>query len=421
LAEHVKEDVVVASTMDLMGWLRKHLEAADTDLLREMVLGFVQALMSAEADALCGASLGERSADRVNQRNGYRERRLDTRVGTLELAIPKLRAGSYYPEWLLEPRRRAERALVAVVAECYVRGISTRRVEGLVQTLGIQSLSKSQVSELAKSLDGEVTAFRGRPLDAGPYPYVWVDALAVRCREQGRIVNVACVLATGVGADGHREILGVDVLTSEDGAGWTSFLRGLVARGLSGVELVVSDAHQGLKQAIAAVLPGAGWQRCRTHFMRNLLCRVPKSAQGLVATLVRSIFAQPDAGSTLAQHARIVEQLEDRFPAAAELLADAAEELLAFTAFPKEHWRQIWSNNPQERLNKELRRRTDVVGIFPNRAAVLRLVGAVLAEQHDEWAVARRYMSAESLAKTHIRVIDGESEQEEVKELAAAG
>ena len=414
---------MVASTMDLLGWLRKHLEAADTDLLREMVLGFVQALMSAEADAACGAMLGERSAERVNQRNGYRPRRLDTRVGTLELAIPKLRHGSSYPDWLLEPRRRAERALVAVVAECYVRGVSTRRVEGLVETLGIQGLPKSQVSELAGSLDGEVAAFRSRALDAGPYPYVWVDALAVKCREAGRIVNVACVLATGVNADGHREILGVDVFTTEDGAGWTSFLRSLVARGLWGVELVISDAHQGLKQAIAAVLPGASWQRCRTHFMRNLLCRVPKSAQGLVATLVRTVFAQPDAVSTHAQHARIVEQLQDRFPAAAELLADAAADLLAFTAFPKEHWRQSWSNNPQERLNKELRRRTDVVGIFPNRAAVLRLIGAVLAEQHDEWAVTRRYMSAESLAKTRIAVIDGdgEPEREEVKELAAAG
>ena len=256
---------MVASTMDLLSWLRKHLEAGDTDLLREMVLGFVQALMSAEADAACGAPLGERSADRVNQRNGYRERRLDTRVGTLELAIPKLRQGSYYPEWLLEPRRRAERALVQVVAECYVRGVSTRRVEGLVATLGIQSLSKSQVSELAKTLDGDVAAFRTRPLDAGPYAYVWVDALAVKCREAGRIVNVACVVATGVNVDGHREILGVEVLTSEDGAGWTSFLRDLVARGLSGVALVISDAHAGLKEAIAAVLPGSSWQRCRTH------------------------------------------------------------------------------------------------------------------------------------------------------------
>jgi putative transposase len=423
LAEHVEEVAVVASTMDLLGWLRKHLEEADTDLLRSMVLGFVQALMGAEADALCGAPLGERSADRVNQRNGYRPRRLDTRVGTMELAIPKLRQGSYFPDWLLEPRRRAERALVAVVAECYVRGVSTRRVEGLVETLGIQSLSKSQVSELARSLDGEVAAFRTRPLDAGGYPYVWLDALAVKCREHGRIVNIAAVVATGVNAEGHREILGVDVLTTEDGAGWTAFLRDLVARGLGGVQLVVSDAHAGLREAVAAVLPGASWQRCRTHFIRNLLTRVPKSAQGLVATLVRSVFAQPDAASTLAQHARVVEQLQERFPAAVDLLADAAGELLAFTAFPKEHWRQIWSNNPQERLNKELRRRTDVVGIFPNRDAVVRLVGAVLAEQHDEWAVARRYMSAESLAKTRVRVIDGQGEPdlEEVKQLPAAG
>jgi putative transposase len=411
---------VVASTMDPLAWLRKHLEQADADLLRELVATFIQALMGAEADALCGAGLGERSPERVNRRNGYRPRRLDTRVGTLELQIPKLRAGSYFPDWLLEPRRRAERALVQVVAECYVRGVSTRRVEGLVQTLGIEGISKSQVSELAKTLDAEVAAFRTRPLDAGPYVYVWVDALSQRCREAGRIVNVATVIATGVSADGHREVLGVDVLTTEDGAGWTAFLRDLVARGLAGVELVVSDAHQGLKQAIAAVLPGASWQRCRTHFLRNLLTRVPKSAQGLVATLVRTMFAQPDAASTLAQLARVVEQLQDRFPAAAELLADAAGDLLAFTAFPKEHWRQIWSNNPQERLNRELRRRTEVVGIFPNREAVIRLVGAVLAEQHDEWAVARRYMSAESLAKARMRVIDDERE-EEPRELAATG
>jgi putative transposase len=249
---------------------------------------------------------------------------------------------------------------------------------------------------------------------------VWLDALSIKCREAGRIVNVAAVIATGVGANGYREILGVDVLTTEDGAGWTSFLRDLVARGLQGVQLVISDAHRGLVEAVAAVLAGSSWQRCRTHFMRNLLCRVPRSAQGLVATLVRTVFAQPDAASTHAQHARIVEQLQDRFPAAAELLVDAAADLLAFTGFPKEHWRQIWSNNPQERLNKELRRRTDVVGIFPNRAAVLRLLGAVLAEQHDEWQIARRYMSAESLAKTRISVLDGERE-EEPKELAAAG
>jgi putative transposase len=251
---------------------------------------------------------------------------------------------------------------------------------------------------------------------------VWLDALAVNCREAGRIVNIACVVATGVNAQGYREILGVDVLTTEDGAGWTAFLRDLVARGLGGVELVVSDAHAGLREAIAAVLPGASWQRCRT-MPCAICCAGCPSRPRAGRHPVRSIFAQPDAASTHAQHARVVEQLTERFPAAAELLADAAADLLAFTAFPKEHWRQIWSNNPQERLNKELRRRTDVVGIFPNRAAVLRLVGAVLGEQHDEWQVARRYMSAESLAKTRIRVIDGDGDaaREEVKELAAAG
>jgi putative transposase len=390
---------VVSNKMELVPWLRNQLENEDGDLLAEMLRTFVNQLMGAEADALCGAGYGERSPERVNSRNGYRAREFDTRVGTIELAIPKLREGSYYPDWLLQARRRAEKALVAVVAQCYVEGVSTRRVDDIVRAMGIDGISKSQVSVLAKTLDAEVEAFRNRPLDVGPYTYVLVDALTQRVREEGRIVNVACVLATGVNADGHREVLGVDVFTTEDGAGWTAFLRGLVARGLSGVKLVVSDAHEGLKAAIAAVLPGASWQRCRTHFMRNLLSRVPRSSQSMVATLVRSIFEQPDATQVWEQHARVVDQLAERFPAAAELLIDAGPDLLAFTAFPKEHWKQIWSNNPQERLNKELRRRTDVVGIFPNRAAAIRLIGAVLSEQHDEWAVARRYMSPESLLK----------------------
>ena len=332
-------------------------------------------------------------------------------MGTIELAIPKLRRGSYFPDWLLDPRRRAEKALVAVVAECYVRGVSTRRVDGLVKTLGIESLSKSQVSRMAAELDEMVSEFRNRPLDAGPYTYVWMDALTEKVREGGRIINVAVVIAVGVNAEGHREVLGLDVITTEDGAGWLAFLRGLVARGLSGVSLVISDAHPGLVDAIAATLIGATWQRCRTHYMRNLLTKVPKSAQAMVATLVRTIFAQPDATSVWAQHARVVDQLAERFPDAAAHLADAAPDVLAFTGFPKEHWRQIWSNNPQERLNKELRRRTDVVGIFPNRDAVVRLVGAVLAEQHDEWAVARRYMSPDSLTRARMRVIDGELEE----------
>jgi transposase-like protein len=402
---------VVNNTMDALEWLRKQLDGDENDLLREMVREFAQRLMAAEVDALAGAGWGEVSAERVNHRNGYRQRPFDTRVGSIDLAIPKLRRGSYFPDWLLDPRRRAEKALVAVVAECYVRGVSTRRVDGLVKTLGIESLSKSQVSRMAAELDVMVTEFRNRPLDAGPYTYVWMDALTQKVREGGRIINVAVVIAVGVNRDGHREILGLDVITTEDGAGWLAFLRGLVARGLAGTSLVISDAHPGLVDAIASTLTGSSWQRCRTHYMRNLLTRVPKSAQSMVATLVRTIFEQPDAASVWAQHARVVEQLHERFPDAATHLAEAATDVLAFTGFPKEHWRQIWSNNPQERLNKELRRRTDVVGIFPNRDAVVRLVGAVLAEQHDEWAVARRYMGAEGLAKARLRIITGDLEE----------
>jgi transposase-like protein len=359
--------------------------------------------MGAEADALCGAAFRARSGERVNRRNGYRERPFDTRAGSVALAVPKLRSGSYFPDWLLERRRRAERALVAVVAECYVRGVSTRRVDGLVKTLGIESISKSQVSEMAKSLDSEVAAFRSRPLDEGPYAYLWLDALAVRVREEGRICKVCCVVASAVNAEGHREILGLDVFTAEDAAAWTAFLRDLVERGLSGVQLVVSDDHRGLVAAIDATLPGAAWQRCRTHFMRNLLCRVPRSAQPFVATLVRTIFSQPSAAEVAAQLARVVAQLEGRFCDVARMLADAAPDITAFAALPVVHWRQIWSNNPQERLNREIRRRSDVVGIFPDRGAIVRLIGMVLAEQHDEWAVSRRYMSAESLAATASR------------------
>jgi transposase-like protein len=406
-----RKNAVVDNNMDALAWLRKQLDGDENDLVREMVREFAQRLMAAEVDSLTGAGWGEVSPERVNHRNGYRPRPFDTRVGTIDLAVPKLRRGSYFPDWLLDPRRRAEKALVAVVAECYVRGVSTRRVDGLVKTLGIESLSKSQVSRMAAELDQVIAEFRNRPLDQGPYTYVWMDALTQKVREGGRIINVAVVIAVGVNADGHREVLGLDVINTEDGAGWLAFLRGLVARGLAGVSLVISDAHTGLVDAIGSTLIGATWQRCRTHYMRNLLTRVPKSAQSMVATLVRTIFAQPDAASVWAQHARVVDQLSERFPDAAEHLADAAGDVLAFTSFPKEHWRQIWSNNPQERLNKELRRRTDVVGIFPNRDAVLRLVGAVLAEQHDEWAVARRYMAAESLAKARLHVINGALEE----------
>ena len=281
---------MAGATMDALDWLRKHLEGEGSDLLREMIKTFAERLMAAEADALCGAGFGERSPERVNRRNGYRERDFDSRAGTISLEIPKLRRGSYFPDWLLEPRRRAERALTQVICQCYIEGVSTRRVDDIVKALGIEGISKSQVSEMAKSLDEAVEAFRARPLDAGPYTYVWLDALTQKVREGGRIVNVAVVIATGVNANGNREVLGCDVITTEDGAGWLAFLRGLVARGLSGVQLVISDDHAGLVGALRAVLPGASWQRCRTHFMRNLLTRVPKSSQGMVATLVRTIF-----------------------------------------------------------------------------------------------------------------------------------
>ena len=383
---------MATTNIEAFEFLRKQMEAAPNDAVKELLSQVVMRLMDAEADAACGADYGERTSERVNTRNGYRPRTWDSRLGTIELGIPKLRHGSYFPSWLLEPRRRAERALTAVIVEAYVQGVSTRKVEDLVQSLGIEKLSKSQVSKLAKELDGDVKAFRERKL-TGSYKYVWLDALLIKCREGGRIVNVATLIAVGTNDEGQREILGLDVVTTEDGAGWLAFLRGLKARGLKGVELVISDAHSGLKDAIQSVLRGAAWQRCRTHFMRNLLTSVPRSVQSFVATLVRTVFSQPDADSTREQHEKVVEQLRKRFPKASQMLADARDEILAFTNFPKEHWKQIWSNNPQERLNKEIRRRTDVVGIFPNRDSIIRLVGAVLMEMHDDWAVVRRYLA----------------------------
>jgi transposase-like protein len=389
---------MVEVTMNGLQEMRKLIEEGGVDVLRTMVKQMAEALMGAEVDALCGAAHGERREGRTNRRNGYRERPWDTRGGTVDLAVPKLREGSYFPSWLT-PRKRSEQALVAAIADMYLAGVSTRRVDKLVRTLGIEGISKSEVSRLAASLDEVVAAFRSRPLE-GVYPYLSLDALYVKVREGGRIASVACVHAVGVTADGRRESLGIDLFTGEDGAGWTAFLRGLTARGLSGVVLVTSDAHQGLVDAIGATLPGASWRRCRAHFMRNLLTRVPKSAQPFVATLVRSIFAQPEAAQVREQHGRVVAQLEERFAAAAELLEEAGPDVLAFTAVPKEVWRQVWSNNPLERLNREIRRRTDVVGIFPGRAAALRLVGAVLAEQNDEWAdTGRRYMSLEAIAR----------------------
>jgi putative transposase len=403
-------------SVDVSGWLDTQLAQASPDLLRAMLKTFAEALMSAEADAVCGAAYGQRSPERVNSRNGYRQRDWDTRAGTVELEIPKLRQGSYFPDWLLERRRRAEQALVTVVATSYLLGVSTRRVEKLVETLGVTRLSKSQVSEMAKSLDEQVAAFRNRPLDAGPYTFVWLDALTLKVRELGRTVLVHALLAVGVGGDGQREVLGLDVASGEDGAGWLAFLRGLVARGLVGVQLVTSDSHAGLVEAVGATLPGASWQRCRTHYARNLATKVPKGAQPWVLTLLRTVFDQPDADQVAAQFARVVEALQAKFPAAAEHLAAAAGDLLAFTAFPREVWRQVWSNNPQERLNREVRRRTDVVGIFPDRDAIIRLVGAVLMEQTDEWAEQRRYMGLEILAKARRSTLPIDDR----KEVAAA-
>ena len=367
------------------------------DWLRAVVERVVQELMEAEVSAQIGAGRYERTEERTTQRNGYRHRPWDTRVGTLELAIPKLRAGSYFPSWL-EPRRRAEQALVAVVAEAYVQGVSTRKVEALVQALGIAGLSKTEVSRLAASLDDQVAAFRTRRLDA-EYPYLWLDARYEHVREGGRVVSMAVIVAYGVRADGVREVLGLDIGLSEDVALWRAFLQDLVARGVRGVQLVVSDAHQGLKQAIREVFVGASWQRCRVHFVRNVLARVPKSAQAMVAATIRTIFQQPDRRAAQAQLAHVVATLADRFPKVVPLLVEAEEEILTFYDFPPEHWRQVYSTNPLERLNKELKRRSAVVGIFPNRDAVLRLLGAVLAEQNDEWLVGRRYFSEASMRK----------------------
>ena len=395
------------SSIDPARFLSEQLAQASPDLLRQMLTTFVNTLMSAEADAVCGAEYGTRSSERINTRNGYRHRDFDTRAGNLEVAIPKLRSGSYFPDWLLERRRRAERALTTVVATCYLLGVSTRRMERLVESLGITRLSKSQVSEMARDLDAQVEQFRTRPLDQGPYTFVAADALVLKVREGGRVVNVHCLLATGVNGDGHREILGLQVSSAEDGAGWLSFFRDLTARGLTGVALVTSDAHRGLVDAIGATLPGAAWQRCRTHYAANLMAATPKASFPWVRALLHSVYDQPDAASVHAQFDRVLDALTDKLPTVAEHLDTARADVLAFTAFPKEVWRQIWSNNPSERLNREIRRRTDVVGIFPDRDAIIRLVGAVLAEQHDEWAEGRRYLGLDVLARSRLTLITG--------------
>ena len=350
----------------------------DTDFLREAVEWFLQQLMEAEITQQIGAGPHERTETRTNSRNGYRPRTWDTRVGTIRLAIPQLRQGTDYPEFL-EPRRRSEQALVAVIQEAYVHGVSTRKVDQLVQSLGMTGISKSQVSPLGQGLDERVARFKQRALE-GPYPYVWLDAKYLKVRDGDRVVSMAFVVATGVTQAGDREILGFDIGLREEAPFWAAFLRDRVARSLRGVQLVMSDAHTGLQAAIRQVLQGASGQRCRVHFMRNLLVHVPKHAQTMVSALVRTIFAQPDLHTARAELARVVDHLESRFPKAARLLADAQDDILAYMGFPHEHGKQIASTNPLERLNREIGRRADVVGIFPHQAAARRLVGAVLME-----------------------------------------
>jgi len=392
---------------------------ASPDLMRHLLSTMINALLSAEADAVCGAEWGQPSPDRVAQRNGYRHRDLDTRVGTIDVAIPKLRTGSYFPEWLVERRKRAESALISVVATCYLLGVSTRRMDKLVQSLGITSLSRSQVSRMAADLDAQVAAFGTRSLaDAGPFTFLAADALTMKVREHGRVVNAVVLVATGVNADGHREVLGIKVATAETKEAWNVFFADLVARGLGGVMLVTSDAHAGLVEAIAANLPGASWQRCRTHYAANLMATCPKSSWPAVKAMLHSVYDQPDAASVQAQYDKLLDAVADKLPKVHEHLDDARADILAFTTFPKEIWRQIWSNNPNERLNREIRRRTDVVGIFPDRDSVTRLVGAVLAEQHDEWTEGRRYLALDVL--TRARTPQPTTTPEQTLELQAA-
>jgi putative transposase len=393
--------------------LLESLKLADVDdRIRATTEALNQALIEAELTAVIGAGPHERSDSRSAQRNGHRPRTLSTTAGDLELRIPKLRTGSFFPS-LLERRRRIDQALFAVVMEAYLHGVSTRKVDDLVKALGAETgISKSEVSRICADLDQDVAAFRDRSLAGLAFPYVFLDATYCKARVNRRVVSQAVVIATGVAADGHREVLGFAVGDSEDGAFWTAFLRSLKSRGLGGTQLVISDAHAGLTGAIEAVLLGAAWQRCRVHFMRNVLARVPKGNSEMVAAAIRTVFAQPDAEHVSAQLDVIAAMFGRQFPAVETMLRDAADELLAFTSFPPAHWKKIWSTTPLERLNKEIKRRTDVVGVFPNPAALLRLAGAVLVEAHDEWQVSdRRYLSEGSMALLTANPATGEVAQ----------
>ena len=371
----------------------------DLDVVRRGLELVLQALIEAEATEVIGAERHQRTETRTNQRNGSRPRLLSTKAGDVELSIPKLRQGSFFPS-VLERRRRIDRALYAVVMEAYVHGVSTRKVDDLVAALGLETgISKSEVSRICKELDSDMAAFRERPLGHVEFPYVFCDATYVKARVNGRVVSKAVVVATGVTREGDREVLGLAVGDSEEGAFWTAFLQSLRARGLSGVVLVISDHHLGLKNAISAVFADASWQRCRVHFMRNVLAVVPKGNAEMVAAAIRTVFAQPDAEHVHEQLEAIATMLGKQLPKVEAMLREAREDLLAFTGFPVPHWKKVWSTNPLERLNKEVKRRTDVVGVFPNPAALLRLAGAVLVEAHDEWQVAdRRYLSEATMA-----------------------
>jgi transposase-like protein len=401
--------------MAVLETVRKAIAEGDVDFLREGVRVLAEAVMEAEVTELTGVPHGERDPEhRLTHRNGYRERRWDTRVGTVELAVPRVRDGSYYPS-LLEPRRRAERAMLAVVQEAYLGGMSTRRVDDLVRALGIENMSRSEVSRICASLDGQVAAFRNRPL-VEAYPYLWFDATYLKVREGGHVVAMAALVAIGVAGTGERRVLGLELAAGlDEGSAWPHFLRSLVERGLHGVRLVISDDHRGLVKAIREQLLGSAWQRCRVHLTRNAQDLVPRSARSMVASAIRAVFEQPDARSAREQLDRVIDGLRPRYRAVAELLTEAEPDLLAHFAFPESHRPQIRSTNPLERLNKEIKRRTAVVGIFPNRAAVLRLVGMILAEQDDDWQDGRRCFRPETMA-----LLDAVPEPEEAPALLIA-